>query len=81
MKVIRRSKGVLRLPLLHDHFEVEGPHGRHLCMVQSVLSTDVSNFRCSAPTKKLGSPAVKIIVAEVLEGLRNLHAAQIIHTG
>jgi serine/threonine-protein kinase SRPK3 len=81
MEAIRRSKGALRLPLLRDDFEVEGPHGRHLCMVQSVLSTDVGSFKRSAPTKKLGSPAVKIIIAEVLEGLVNLHAAHIIHTG
>jgi serine/threonine-protein kinase SRPK3 len=39
------SEHTLRLPRLHDHFEMEGPHGRHLCLVQSVLSTDIGTFR------------------------------------
>ena len=81
MEAITRLKRVLRLPILRDHFEIEGPHGRHLCIVQPVLSTDISNFRRSAPTKKLGLPTVKIIIAQVLEALVNLHTAHIIHTG
>jgi serine/threonine-protein kinase SRPK3 len=81
VEAITRLKRALRLPVLRDHFEITGPHGRHLCMVLPVLSTDISSFRRSAPTKKLGLPAVKIIIAQVLEALVNLHALHIIHTG
>lgn len=78
---IRGLKGTLRLPDLLDHFDTEGPYGQHLCLVLPVLSTDISRFRRSTPSKKLGFPTVKIIVAQVLEALVALHDAQIIHTG
>jgi len=69
------------LPYLFDHFEIEDRHGRHLCLVGSVLSTDVSAFRRSTPLERLGFRTVKIIIAQVLEALVTLHAAGIIHTG
>lgn len=68
-------------PYLFGHFEISGPQGSHLCLVQSVLSTDVSSFRRSAPLKKLGFQTVKIIIDQVLEALVTLHAEGIIHTG
>jgi serine/threonine-protein kinase SRPK3 len=80
MKAIRKLK-CNRLPYLFDHFETDGPHGRHLCLVQPVLSTSVDHFRLSAPSKKLGFPTVKIIIAQVLEALVALHSAQIVHMG
>jgi serine/threonine-protein kinase SRPK3 len=67
------------LPYLFDHFETDGLHGQHLCIVQPVLSTDISRFRCSAPLKRLGFPVIKIIIAQVLQALVTLHAACIIH--
>jgi serine/threonine-protein kinase SRPK3 len=76
-----RDLGIPTLPYLFDHFETEGPHGHHLCLVEQVLSTDVSVFRRSAPSERLGSRTVKIIIAQVLEALVPLHAAGIIHTG
>jgi len=80
MQVISASKS-LQLPHLYDHFEIDGPHGRHLCLVCRVLSEDVSSFRRSAPSKTLDTPKVKIIVAEVVEALIQLHDAKFIHTG
>ena len=80
LKAINKLK-VTGLPHLFDHFETEGPHGLHRCLVQPVLSTDVGHFRRSAPTERLGSPTVKIIIVQVLEALVALHAAQIVHTG
>jgi serine/threonine-protein kinase SRPK3 len=69
------------LPRLCDHFEIDGPHGRHLCLVLPVLSESVSTFRRLAPSKLLDTPKVKIIVAQVVEALVKLHAANIVHTG
>ncbi|KDR77477.1 hypothetical protein GALMADRAFT_65792 [Galerina marginata CBS 339.88] len=81
LKAIKELKGIHKLPRLLDDFEIDGPHGKHLCLVTPVLSTDVSSFRRSAPSKRLGLQAVKIIVVQVVESLVSLHAAQIIHTG
>jgi serine/threonine-protein kinase SRPK3 len=68
------------LPRLCDHFEIDGPHGRHLCLILPVLSESVSTFRRLAPSKLLDTPKVKIIVAQVVEALVKLHAANIVHT-
>jgi serine/threonine-protein kinase SRPK3 len=81
LKTIKELKGIHKLPRLFDNFETEGPHGQHLCLVTPVLSTDVSSFRRSAPSKRLGSSTVKIIIVQVVECLKTLHTAQIIHTG
>ncbi|KAJ8582922.1 kinase-like protein [Rhizopogon salebrosus TDB-379] len=68
------------LPRLCDHCEIDGPHGRHLCLVLPVLSESVSTFRRLAPSKLLDTPKVKIIVAQVVEALVKLHAANIVRT-
>jgi len=81
MKAITGLKRTPALPYLIDHFETDRPHGQHLCMVQPVLSTDISRFRCSAPSKRLGFLMVKIIIAHVLQALVALHDARISHTG
>lgn len=80
-KAIKGVKGSHNLPYLIDHFKLKGPHGPHLCLVQSVLSTDLGCFRRSAPLERLGFSIVKIVIVQVLEALVTLHAAQIIHTG
>jgi len=80
MQAVAAFKDVLGLPILRDHFEMDGPHGQHLCIVMPVLSTDISSFRRSAPTKRLEVPIVKIIIAQVVAALRKLHTAHIIHT-
>ncbi|KAF8902208.1 kinase-like protein [Gymnopilus junonius] len=77
---IKQLQGINKLPYLYDHFETEGPNGQHLCLVLNVLSTDVSRFRRSAPTKRLSFAQVKVIVVQVVEALAVLHAAHIVHT-
>jgi serine/threonine-protein kinase SRPK3 len=70
-----------RLPRLRDHFEIEGPHGQHLCLVLPVFGGSVSSFRRSAPLKLLNTPKVKIIIVQVVEALVKLHSANVIHAG
>ncbi|KAJ8590256.1 kinase-like protein, partial [Rhizopogon salebrosus TDB-379] len=79
MQTVTAMKAPL-LPRLQDHFEIDGPHGRHLCLVLPVLSESVNTFRLSSPSKSLDTPKVKIIVAQVVEALVKLHAANIVHT-
>jgi serine/threonine-protein kinase SRPK3 len=69
------------LARLHDHFELTGPHGQHLCLVMNVLGPSVQTIRMSAPTRTLAVHSVKTIVALLLEGLTELHQLGIVHTG
>ncbi|OJA09422.1 hypothetical protein AZE42_03067 [Rhizopogon vesiculosus] len=52
-----------------DHFEIDGPHGGHLCLVLPALNESISSFRRSAPSELLDPPKVKIIIAEVVQAL------------
>jgi serine/threonine-protein kinase SRPK3 len=81
MQTITSSIKTPYLPRLRDHFETEGPHGQHLCLVLPVLSDNVGNFRRSAPSKSLDPPKVKILIVQIVEALVGLHSANIIHTG
>lgn len=69
------------LPSLLDNFEIEGVHGLHLCLVMNTLSPDLNAFRTTAPNMALPIHTVKLVIAEMLEGLNILHQAGIIHTG
>jgi serine/threonine-protein kinase SRPK3 len=70
-----------KLPILLDHFEIQGPHGDHLCFVVDARSTSVDDFRRSAPSKTLRLHVVQLFMFHVLLGLEVLHRAAIIHTG
>jgi serine/threonine-protein kinase SRPK3 len=84
LKLLQKIKKIRHndyLPSLSDHFEVNGPHGKHLCLVLGVLSSDISSFRRSAPGKRLPIQTVKRIITFILVCLNELHIAKIIHTG
>ena len=51
LKTIQCCEDINSLPILRDDFFVNGPGGRHLCLVMDLLSTDVSSFRCQFPKK------------------------------
>ena len=70
----------LDLPRLYDHFEIDGPHGRHLCLVYTPLGQTVDSFRRSAPSQSLEPLKVQMIIAETMRALVQLHDANIIHT-
>ena len=70
------------LPRLYDHFEITGPHGDHLCFIVAATSISIEEFRRSnVETKFLRLHVVQIIIAQVLDALMRLHAADVIHTG
>ena len=71
------SKHVLRLV---EHFEVEGPNGRHVCLSLQLLG--YSLLRCYKPGQE-GMPLEKVkeVMNQVMLGLDFLHTkAKIIHT-
>jgi len=67
------------LPKMQDHFREKGPHGEHLCLVLNVLGPDLDAFRRSTPNKLVPVYGVKVLMQYVLEGLCNLHQANIVH--
>jgi len=69
------------LPFLEDEFKLAGPHGDHIALVLSPLSTSLETFRCSAPRNRLPLHTVKLAVASVLMALTKLHSLGIIHAG
>ncbi|OBZ69641.1 Serine/threonine-protein kinase SRPK [Grifola frondosa] len=80
LEAIRACEDINSLPVLRDHLELEGPCGSHLCFIMDLLSTDVSSFRRSFPTKALPPFFVKNIIALTLEGVEQLHDLNIVHT-
>lgn len=70
-----------QLPLLRDDFEERGPKGLHICLVMNLLSSNISSFHRSAPSKALPPYIVRNIIAMVLEALVQLHDMNIVHTG
>lgn len=71
----------VNLPRLLDRFEMDGPHGRHICLVLPVLSTDIGSFRRTSPSKGLSIRQVMRIIAQVVDATAALHSMNIIHTG
>ena len=66
---------------LLDHFYVRGPNGKHVCMVFEVLGANLLKVIKHYDYMGLPIPLVKLIVRQVLEGLKLLHEdCGIIHT-
>ena len=65
---------------LVEHFEVEGPNGRHICLALELLGCSL--LRCYKPGRE-GMPLDKVkgVMGQVMQGLDFLHTkAMIIHT-
>lgn len=68
------------LPSLRSSFYEENAKGKHLALVLHVLGSSVESFRV-AHGGSLPLPAVKKIVADVLESLAILQKKKIVHNG
>ncbi|KAL6302252.1 kinase-like protein [Sparassis latifolia] len=66
---------------LLDHFYIEGPNGKHLCLVTELLSENVYSFSTNWKDERMPIPLVKRITRQVILGIDYLHnACDIIHT-
>ena len=66
---------------MFDHFEVNGPHGRHVCMVFEVLGPNLLRLIKDYKYEGLPVPVVRRISRQILLGLDRLHReCGIIHT-
>lgn len=73
-----------RIIQLLDHFQLEGPHGIHLCLVLEVLGPSLGEIQdlYHAEQWEVPSIIVKRVTKQLLLGLDYLHRfCGIVHTG
>ena len=67
---------------LLDHFELEGPNGRHLCLVIELMWSDLANFmggQCNLPDIRIA--VTREATKQVLKALETLGKLGVIHNG
>lgn len=65
-----------------DWFEVDGPHGRHICLVHEPLGGSLYDMKNQARDRVLNKEALRPAIRELLLALDYLHdVAHVIHTG
>lgn len=73
--------GINSLRLLRSHFEVQGPHGTHPCLVHTPLGMNLLQLRNVMQNQVLPTPLLQHTLLRVSFGLDLLHQAGVIHTG
>ncbi|ESO13073.1 hypothetical protein HELRODRAFT_130721, partial [Helobdella robusta] len=75
------DRGRERIIRLFDSFEIYGPHGKHYCLATEVMGPNLLHLIVQSKYRGLPIANVKIIMYQVLDGLRYLHEkCKIIHT-
>lgn len=64
-----------------DHFDLQGPHGRHTCLVFEPLGNTLADLRQLCADGRFGLDLLRQTMRYVLAGLSFLHEAGVIHTG
>jgi serine/threonine-protein kinase SRPK3 len=71
-----------RIRRLLDSFEVQGPHGRHICLVHEPLGISFEGLRDFTADRVFGEDLIRQTFRPILEGFEFLHEeAKVIHTG
>lgn len=67
---------------LLDSFEIEGPHGKHICLIHQPLGISLGELNGLTPDGLFGVDLIRQTLRYVLVGLEFLHKeAHVIHTG
>lgn len=67
---------------LLESFEIEGPHGKHICLVHQPLGVSLGELRKVTPDGVFGVDLIRQTLRHILVGLQFLHEeAHVIHTG
>ncbi|KAF2150845.1 protein kinase [Myriangium duriaei CBS 260.36] len=70
-----------RIRKLLGKFEVQGPHGTHICLVHEPLGLSLAELRDSRPERVLSTAVMRETFRWILRGLEFLHQeAHVIHT-
>lgn len=66
---------------LFSHFEIEGPHGKHICLVHKPLGLTLDELKDEMEAKVVSKEVLIELFRYVLQGLEFLHEeAKVIHT-
>lgn len=77
----KNPQGASCIVKLLNHFTVEGPNGKHVCIVFEMLGPNLLSLIKRYNYQGIPLPMVKVITKQILEGLDFLHTrAKIIHT-
>ena len=74
--------GRYRIRRLLDSFEIQGPHGRHICLVNEPLGISFDELRDFTADRVFDEDLIRQTFRPILEGFDFLHReAKVIHTG
>jgi serine/threonine protein kinase len=80
-KITKQQPGHASVRTLLDSFELDGPNGRHRCLVHKPLWESVRNIKNSNEVVRLPTPVVALILKNVFEALELLHnECHVVHT-
>jgi serine/threonine protein kinase len=80
-KITKQQPGHASVRTLLDSFELDGPNGRHRCLVHKPLWESVRNIKNSNEVGRLPTPVVALILKNVFEALELLHnECHVVHT-
>lgn len=78
----KRHPGYDAVRSLLDSFDVEGPDGKHRCLVHPPLFESILTFLRRKPVGRLPVPIVAFVLKRLFLALDFLHTeCQVIHTG
>ena len=69
------------IPTLRDHFYVDGPNGRHLCLVTDVVGPTVSCVQDHCEVRRLTTKLVRKVSKQVMLAVDYLHQCGLAHGG
>lgn len=69
------------VPLLLDEFAIDGPNGRHLCLVQDVAACSVTISKEWSSNNLFPLETARSIVAQLILGVSYLHSRGVCHGG
>lgn len=69
------------VPTLFNEFAIDGPNGRHRCIVSEAVGCSVAQSKDASTTWKFSANVARAISAQVLLGADYVHSCGIVHGG
>ncbi len=77
----RDHQGRAYVSSLLDEFVIDGPNGRHRCLVSEAAGCSVAQSKEASTTWKFPANVARAISAQVLMGLDYIHSCGVVHSG